>query len=139
VVVVEAGSVGAGAADVAGSTGGATGAAGVGAGVEAVSVLAGAGASVWVPVSAGVVAAVVGVAASVGVVAETVGSALEDVVSVAASGGSSTCTVTVWPPSSVTVIVRSCAEAGKTAALKPAVNAPADMSPISSLRRLIRK
>ena len=53
--------------------------------------------------------------------------------------GSSTWTVTVWPPSSVTVIVRSCAEAGKTAALKPAVNAPADMSPISSLRRLIRK
>src|SRR4051795_12980078 len=33
---------------------------------------------------------------------------------------------------------RSCAEAGKTAAPKPAVNAPADMSPISSLRRLMK-
>ena len=68
---------------------------------------------------------------------EVVG-ARSDVDVVDPSAGSSTWTVTVCPPSSVTVMVRSSADAGKTAALKPAVNAPADMSPISSLRRLIR-
>jgi hypothetical protein len=85
-------------------------------------------------VVAGGAASVVTLASDVEV--DAAGSASVPVV--AASGGVSTCTVTVSPPSSVTVMVRSCAEAGKTAALKPAVNTPADMSPISSLRRLMK-
>ena len=88
-----------------------------------------------VSVAAGAGAASVVVLAS-DVEVDAAGSASVPVV--AASGGVSTWTVTVSPPSSVTVMVRSCAEAGKTAALKPAVNAPADMSPISSLRRLMK-
>jgi hypothetical protein len=54
-------------------------------------------------------------------------------------GGASTCTVTVWPPSKVTVMVRSSADAGKTAAPNPAVKAPADTSPMRSLRRLMKR
>ena len=105
------------------------------------SVVAGAGGGVaaeLVPASVVVVAGVVGVVSVVtlAVGVEAPGSASEAVVS--PSGGVSTWTVTVWPPSSVTVMVRSSADAGKTAALKPAVNTPADMSPISSLRRLMK-
>src|SRR4051794_10582041 len=85
------------------------------------------------PVSAGAGAGASCVTLSTGV--ETPGSGIW---SAGVSAGASTWTVTVWPPTSVTVMVRSWAEAGKTAAPKPAVNAPAETSPMRSLRRLMK-
>jgi hypothetical protein len=153
-------SVGAGVAEL--GAGGAAGAVLVSAGGAPGSDAGGAGGAagaVLVPVSVGVVAGAVLVSVlvvlvlvlvSVGVVvvvdvvvAVVLGSAGVETPGsepspAGASAGVSTWTVTVWPPSSVTVIVRSCADAGKTAAPNPAVNAPADISPISSLRRLMK-